>query len=53
MWCSVISMTTVGYGETVAATPMGRFITIILILAGSYIMSIVIAVQASFFSLSE
>lgn len=44
MWYTIISMTTVGYGDEVASTPIGRFFAIITILAGAYIMSIVIAV---------
>lgn len=42
-------MTTVGYGDIVTSTPVGRFVAIIAIMSGSYIMSIVIAVQASLF----
>ena len=44
MWFTIISMTTVGYGDSVTSTPVGRFVTVITILVGAYIMSIVIAV---------
>jgi len=44
LWFTIISMTTVGYGDEVTSTPVGRFIAIVTILAGAYIMSIVIAV---------
>jgi len=53
MWYTIISMTTVGYWDEVASTPIGRFFAIITILAGAYIMSIVIAVQASIFQLNS
>ena len=53
MWFTIISMTTVGYGDSVTSTPVGRFVTVITILVGAYIMSIVIAVQASLFQLNS
>ncbi len=53
MWFTVCTMTTVGYGDTVAETPIGRLITVITILSGAFIMSIVIAVQASLFQLNR
>ena len=52
-WFVIISMTTVGYGDTITTTPVGRFIDIITILMGAYIMSIVIAVQSSLFQLNQ
>jgi hypothetical protein len=52
-WYAIITMTTVGYGDVVASTSMGRFVAIMTIMAGAYIMSIVIAVQSSFFELSR
>jgi hypothetical protein len=46
-------MTTVGYGDEVASTPLGRFLAIFTILSGAWIMSIVIAVQTSLFQLDS
>jgi hypothetical protein len=46
-------MTTVGYGDMCASTPVGRFIAIVTIMMGSWIMAIVIAVQASLFELGK
>jgi riboflavin synthase alpha subunit len=43
VWYTVITMTTVGYGDSIAVTPVGRCLTIITIISGAYIMSIVIA----------
>ena len=43
-WYTIITMTTVGYGDIVASTSIGRFVTILAIIVGGYIMSIVIAV---------
>lgn len=53
MWYTMVSMTTVGYGDEVASTPLGRFLAIFTILSGAWIMSIVIAVQTSLFQLDS
>jgi voltage-gated potassium channel len=53
VWFTLITMSTVGYGDVVASTPMGRFITIIMIFSGAYLTTLLIAVQASLLSLQE
>ena len=52
-WYTIITMTTVGYGDMCASTPVGRFVAIFTIMVGSWIMAIVIAVQASLFELGK
>lgn len=53
MWYTVVTMTTVGFGDVVARTPVGRFITIGIIFAGAYLTALTIAVQANLLSLKE
>jgi len=53
MWYTVVTMTTVGFGDVVARTPVGRFITIGIIFAGAYLTALSIAVQANLLSLKE
>ncbi len=42
MWCMILTMTTVGYGEVYPVTVMGRIFTIIACIWGSFCMSMVI-----------
>jgi hypothetical protein len=37
-------MTTVGYGDVVVNTPIGRFIAIVMIVTGAYLTPLLIAV---------
>jgi len=46
-------MTTVGYGDVVVNTPVGRFITIMMIFAGVYLTALLIAVQSNLLALKE
>lgn len=39
MWCIFVSMTTVGYGDYYSKTQVGRFITIIACMIGTYFVS--------------
>jgi hypothetical protein len=45
-WYVVVSMTTVGYGDTVASTVPGRMIAIIAILFGAFILSLAVSLIA-------
>ena len=42
IWCVVITMTTVGYGDTVPATCPGKCLAMMIALTGSFLTSIVI-----------
>jgi hypothetical protein len=46
-------MTTVGYGDVVVNTPVGRFIAIMMIFAGAYLTALLIAVQSNLLALRE
>jgi Ion channel len=46
-------MTTVGYGDVVAVSPFGRFISIINALWGAFIISLMVASINNIFDLNE
>jgi RNA-binding protein YlmH len=46
-------MTTVGYGDVVVNTPVGRFIAITMIFTGAYLTALLIAVQSNLLSLTD
>ena len=53
IWCVVITMTTVGYGDVFAVSPMGRIVSIINALWGAFIISLLVASIGTIFELSE
>jgi len=53
MWCVVITMTTVGYGDVYAVSPFGRYISIINALWGAFIISMLVASIGKVFDMSE
>lgn len=53
LWYTLITMTTVGYGDVTAVTPVGRFLTIVMIFTGLYLTALLIAVQSNLLSLKE
>jgi RNA-binding protein YlmH len=53
IWYTLITMTTVGYGDVVVNTPVGRFIAILMIFTGAYLTALLIAVQSNLLSLRE
>jgi voltage-gated potassium channel Kch len=53
IWYTLITMTTVGYGDVVVNTPVGRFIAIFMIFTGAYLTALLIAVQSNLLSLRE
>jgi hypothetical protein len=48
-----MSISTVGYGDRVPSTPVGRFVTIVAVLAGAYLMALLIAVTSQLLALSK
>ena len=42
MWCTIITMATVGYGDFYPATHLGRCIGVIACLWGNFIVSIMV-----------
>eukprot|EP00347_Sterkiella_histriomuscorum_P010536 403375907 len=53
MWCVVITMTTVGYGDVFAVSPFGRVISIINALWGAFVISMLVASIGTVFDLNE
>ena len=53
IWCVIITMTTVGYGDVYAVSPFGRVISIINALWGAFIISLLVASIGKIFELSE
>jgi hypothetical protein len=52
IWCIVISITTVGYGDIFPSTNMGRTLIMIAAIWGTFIISLVIVSVADIFKLS-
>lgn len=53
MWCVVITMTTVGYGDVFSVSPFGRVISIINALWGAFIISMLVASIGQVFDLND
>ncbi len=49
VWWSLVTMTTVGYGDLVPVTATGRFVGVIVMLTGIAVLGVVTANVASFF----
>lgn len=43
IWCVIITMTTVGYGDVYAVSPYGRMISILNALWGAFIISLLVS----------
>jgi hypothetical protein len=52
VWCIVITMTTVGYGDIAPATLPGRCVAMIAALWGAFLISLLVVTMSSFFDLS-
>lgn len=53
IWCVIITMTTVGYGDVYAVSPFGRIISIINALWGAFVISLLVSSIGRIFELSE
>lgn len=53
MWCMILTMTTVGYGEIFPVTVFGRIFTIIACIWGMFSMSMIIVTLSSMISLNQ
>ena len=53
IWCIVITMTTVGFGDVVPVTVPGRLIVIFAALWGTFLISILILSVGNIFKLSR
>ena len=53
IYCVVITMTTVGYGDLVPGTFMGRFIAMVSCVWGTFLMALCIVVVGKIFDLSH
>lgn len=53
LWVVVITMSSVGYGNIIAATTIGRGITMAAILTGACLLSLLVAIILGWFDLDE
>lgn len=53
IWCVIITMTTVGYGDVFAVSSFGRLVSIINALWGAFIISLLVSSIGKIFELSD
>ena len=53
VWYMIITMTSVGYGDMVAVTPLGRFVTLIATIVGAFYLALMVAFVTEWLLLSE
>lgn len=53
LWYTIITMTSVGYGNIIATTPLGRFVTIITAFVGAFLLSLLVAIITEWFNMEE
>lgn len=53
IWCVIITMTTVGYGDVYAVSPFGRIISLANAFWGSFLISMLVGLIANVFTLNE
>jgi len=53
MWCVVVTMTTVGYGDYYPRTHVGRFVTLLVCLWGVFIVSLMVVTLNNILTLSN
>lgn len=52
-WFTVVTLTTIGYGDMSPISPPGRFLTMILAFWGALLLSLVVVIVSSVFNLGE
>lgn len=53
MWYTIITMTSVGYGDIYAVTPPGRYVALLAALLGAAYVSLLVALISSWLTLEE
>jgi hypothetical protein len=53
IWLTIITLTTVGYGDIAPSTPPGRFVAMIIALWGAFLISLLVVTVSSVFDLSH
>lgn len=53
LWVTIITVTTVGYGDISAATTPGKLVTSAMAISGTFIMALVVSVVSSAFELDS
>lgn len=53
LWVTIITVTTVGYGDISAVTFPGKLVTIAMAISGTFIMALVVSVVSSAFELDS
>ena len=46
-------MSSVGYGNIISTTPLGRFVTIIIAIVGAFLLSLLVAIITDWFVMAE
>ena len=52
LWCVIITMTTVGYGDIAPSTMPGRSVAMVVALYGAFLISLLVATMSSFIELN-
>ena len=53
LWFTIITMSSVGYGGIIASTPIGRGVTVISIIVGAFLLSLLVAIITDWFVMEE
>jgi len=53
LWFTIITMSSVGYGNIISTTPLGRFVTIIIAISGAFLLSLLVAIITDWFVMAE
>lgn len=53
IWCCIITITTVGYGDVFAQSNPGRIVSILVAMSGAFLMALVVAIVTSQVELSN
>lgn len=53
LWYTIVTMSGVGYGDMIATTPIGRFISICCVILGAFLLSLMVAITTAWFRMDS